>query len=48
MDPMVSPMLAEVPDQVLSAEIPRQFHATASTSSRTSRRRIEAGGAESK
>ncbi len=48
MDSGISPVLAEVLDQVLSAEIARQLHATARTSSRTSRRRMEAGGWESK
>lgn len=48
MDSLVSPALAEVFEQVLAAQIARQFHATASTSSRTRRRRIVAGGVESK
>jgi hypothetical protein len=48
MNPLVSPMLAKVLDQALTAQIARQLHATASTSSRTRRRRIEAGGTESK
>jgi hypothetical protein len=48
MDTLVSPSLAKVLDQVLTAQIARQLHATASTSSRTSRSRIDAGGAESK
>jgi len=48
MDLLVSPMLREVFHERLSAQIARQFHATASTSSRIRRRRIEAGGAESK
>jgi len=48
MDPLVSLMTRKVLDQVPTAQIARQLHATASTSSRTSRNRIEAGGAESK
>jgi hypothetical protein len=48
MNSLVAPAIAEVFDQVLTAQTARQLHATASTSSRTSRRRIEAGGAESK
>ena len=44
----VFPPLAEVPDEVFTAQISRQLHATASTSSRTSRSRIEAGGVASK
>src|SRR5579859_1919033 len=48
MDLLISPILREVPYERLSAQIAREFHATASTSSRTRRRRIEAGGAESK
>jgi len=48
MDLLVSPVLREVLHERFSVQIARQFHATASTSSRTRRRRIEAGGAESK
>ena len=33
---------------LLAAQVARQLHATASTSSRTNRRRMEAGGADSK
>jgi hypothetical protein len=44
----ILPTLAEMLGQVFAAQITRQLHATASTSSRTRRRRIEAGGAESK
>jgi hypothetical protein len=40
--------LAEMLSQIFAAQIARQLHATASTSSRTRRRRIDAGGAESK
>ncbi len=47
-DSSVVPMPAQMLDPILTAEIARQLHATASTSSRTNRRRIEAGGAESK
>ena len=45
---LIFPPPAEVADKFFSAQIPRQFHATASTSSRTNLSRIEAGGAESK
>lgn len=45
---LVSPALAEVLDQLFSAQIAWQFHATASTSSRTRCKRMEAGGTESK
>lgn len=48
MNPLVTPPAAEMPDERFTAQIARQLHATASTSSRTSRSRIEAGGAESK
>jgi hypothetical protein len=48
MDLPVSPVLREVLYERASAQVTRQFHATASTSSRTRRRRIEAGGTESK
>ncbi len=48
MDSPVSPALAEVHDKVFFAQIAWQFHATASTSSRTRCRRMEDGGAESK
>lgn len=44
----VFPPLAEMLDEFLPAQIARQLHATASTSSRTSRSRIDAGGVESK
>jgi len=44
----VLPAAAEVLHQLLTAQIARQLHATASTSSRTRRKRIESGGAESK
>jgi hypothetical protein len=44
----VSPIFAEVPNQLFSSKIAGQLHATASTSSRTSRSRIVAGGVESK
>lgn len=44
----VLPSAAEVLDQLLTAQIARQLHATASTSSRTRRSRIEAGAGESK
>jgi len=44
----IIPAPAKVLQQLLTAQIARQLHATASTSSRTSRSRIEAGGAESK
>lgn len=44
----VLPMLREVFDQVLAAQVAWQPHATARTSSRTRRKRIDAGGAESK
>ena len=47
-NPFIFPPLAEVLDELLSAQIARQLHATASTSSRTMRSRIDAGGAESK
>ena len=40
MDSPVSPAFAEVSDQFFSAQIAWQFHATASTSSRTRCRRI--------
>jgi len=48
MNSLVSPTLAEVLYQSFTAQVAWQFHATASTSSRTSRRRIDAGGVESK
>jgi len=48
MHSFVSPVLAQVLNQVLAAQVSRQLHATASTSSRTSRSRMVAGGAESK
>jgi hypothetical protein len=48
MDSLVVPVFAEMSDQSLSAQISGQLHATASTSSRTRRRRMEAGGTESK
>ncbi len=48
MDSPVSPAFTEMPDQFFSAQIARQPHATASTSSRTRCSRMEAGGAESK
>jgi hypothetical protein len=48
MDLPVSPVLREVLYERASAQVTRQFHATASTSSRTRRRRIEAGGTVSK
>lgn len=44
----VLPAAAEVLHQLLTAQIARQLHATANTSSRTRRKRIESGGAESK
>ena len=44
----VFPVFAEMPNRFFSAQIARQFHATASTSSRTNRNRIVAGDAESK
>jgi len=47
-NPVVLPPLAKVLDEVFTAQISRQLHATASTSSRTSRSRIEAGGVASK
>ena len=48
MKSFVFPPLAKVLDELFPAQISRQLHATASTSSRTNRSRIEAGGAESK
>ncbi len=48
MDLLVPPMPYEMLHERLSTQIARQFHATASTSSRTMRNRIEAGRAESK
>jgi hypothetical protein len=48
MHSLLSPVLAKVFDQGRTAQIARQLHATASTSSRTKRRRIEAGAGESK
>ncbi len=48
MKSFVFPSFAKVPDQLFPAQISRQLHATASTSSRTNRSRIEAGDAESK
>lgn len=45
---LIVPMLAQVADEFFTTLIARQLHATASTSSRTMRRRIEAGGRESK
>jgi hypothetical protein len=48
MNALILPELTEVPCEHLSAEITRQLHATASTSSRTRRKRIEAGGTVSK
>ena len=47
-DSLVVPKLAEVLDQGLAAQIAWEFHAIASTSSRTRCRRMEAGAAESK
>jgi hypothetical protein len=47
-DSQVVPALAEVLDQIFSAQIAWEFHAIASTSSRTRCRRMEAGTAESK
>jgi hypothetical protein len=44
----VLPVPAEMLNHLLTAQIARQLHATASTSSRTSRNRIDAGGVESK
>jgi hypothetical protein len=44
----VLPPAAKVLHQPLAAQIARQLHATASTSSRTSRNRTDAGGVESK
>lgn len=48
MHPLVGLVSAEVQDQFFAAEVARQLHATASTSSRTRRSRIDAGGALSK
>lgn len=48
MDSSVSPNFAKAPNQGFSAQIARELHATAMTSSRTSRKRMDVGGAESK
>ena len=48
MDLPVLSAAAKVPHQLFPAQIARQFHATANTSSRTRRSRIDAGGTESK
>ena len=48
MDFHIVPALAEVRDEYLSAQVAREFHATATTSSRVRCKRMEAGGAESK
>jgi hypothetical protein len=48
MDLLVAPLFAKVLHQLVPAQIARQFHATARTSSRTRRSRTDVGGAESK
>jgi len=48
MDFHIIPAFREVPGQLFSAQITWELHATASTSSRIRRRRIEAGAVESK
>jgi hypothetical protein len=48
MDFLVFPALAEMLDQLFSAQIAWEFHATASTSSRVRCRRMEADATESK
>ena len=47
-DFFVSPRPAEVLDEIFTAQVARQLHATARTSSRSRRRRMEAGAVESK